>query len=57
MGPDRSRDLLQNTDLPVPEIARRVGFDDGARYVDLFSARARCSPHTFRRRAGGREAP
>ncbi len=54
---DRSRDLLQNTDLPVPEIARRVGFDDGARYVDLFSARARCSPHAFRRRAGGREAP
>jgi AraC family transcriptional regulator len=51
---DRSRDLLLKTGLSITEIARHVGFDDGERYVSLFTTRAGCSPHTFRRPARGR---
>ena len=49
---DRSRTLLATTELSVPEISERAGFDDDEFFGKLFAARVRCSPAAFRTRTG-----
>jgi transcriptional regulator GlxA family with amidase domain len=51
---DRSRDLLSTTDMSVPDIVRRVGFEDDEHYVRLFTTRERCSPQRLRSSSEGR---
>jgi AraC-like DNA-binding protein len=54
-----SRDLLERTDLPLSEIARRVGYADQASFTESFTRAMRTSPGRFRRRhvTAKREGP
>jgi AraC-like DNA-binding protein len=45
-----SRQLLLSTDLPIQEVARRVGIPDANYFSRLFLAKVRVTPRTFRER-------
>jgi LacI family transcriptional regulator len=47
---NRAKELLTRTDLPVADIATRVGFRTTGRFVANFKTIANVSPSTFRRR-------
>ncbi|HEX2285899.1 MAG TPA: helix-turn-helix transcriptional regulator, partial [Mycobacterium sp.] len=48
-----SRRLLADTDLPVAEVARRVGISDPGYFSRLFRRTHGTSPRTWRGRPGG----
>jgi LacI family transcriptional regulator len=48
---DRARRLLSETDLPIPEVARRSGFSSRERFWSIFHKREKCPPLEFRRLA------
>ena len=45
---EKSLPLLRETDLPVTEIAGRVGFSTSAYYAKVFRERMRCTPTRYR---------
>ncbi|HLL88808.1 MAG TPA: substrate-binding domain-containing protein [Tepidisphaeraceae bacterium] len=47
---DKARQLLMETDLPVPEVAAISGFGDACRFAVLFRKKVGVPPSTFRRR-------
>ncbi|MCC5831015.1 MAG: DNA-binding transcriptional regulator [Phycisphaeraceae bacterium] len=44
-----ARSLLQDTDIPVPEVARRCGFSDYTRFISVFGAFVGNSPGRYRK--------
>ncbi|WP_424211098.1 GlxA family transcriptional regulator [Streptomyces sp. BI20] len=51
---DEARRLLERTDHPVPEVARRAGFGSEVTMRQHFAARFGCSPREHRRTHAGR---
>jgi AraC-like DNA-binding protein len=49
-----AQNLLRSTDVPVGEIARRLGFLDAQHFNKRFRRVAGCSPSSFRLRGGVR---
>lgn len=49
---EKARELLMQTDLPVNEIARRVGISDTGYLIRQFSRKYQLSPDKYRRRGG-----
>ena len=45
----RARELLEETDRPVTEIAFETGFSDGAYFGKLFRKQYGCSPSHYRK--------
>ncbi|MBE6753458.1 MAG: helix-turn-helix transcriptional regulator [Ruminococcaceae bacterium] len=43
-----SQHLLKNTEIPISEIAERVGFSDSGHFTKTFKSRVRCSPSDYR---------
>jgi LacI family transcriptional regulator len=50
---ERGRRLLAQTDLSIPQVARRCGFASRERFWSIFSKYEGCSPHEYRRRHSG----
>ncbi|MFC5528206.1 helix-turn-helix transcriptional regulator [Cohnella yongneupensis] len=48
----KAKSLLGSTDLPVKEIAERVGYPDTNHFAKAFRKEASCSPTEYRLRAG-----
>lgn len=46
----RAKQLLTNTDLPVAEIASKVGIDNVSHFINLFKKREDITPHSFRKK-------
>lgn len=44
-----ARRLLQDTDIPVPEVAKRCGFGDYTRFISVFGSVAGTSPGRYRK--------
>lgn len=53
----RAQELLETTDLPVEEVARRCGFGAAATLRQRFTQRVGTSPHAYRRAFRGPGAP
>lgn len=53
----RARELLEETALPVAEIARQVGFSDAGVLRDHFRKAVGIAPKAYRARFGARSAP
>ena len=49
----KAQGLLENTELPVREIAERVGIGDAGYFIRLFKEKYRISPERYRRQGGG----
>ena len=51
----RAKELLQYSDLPVADVAERVGFDNASHFIQMFKRRTGQTPLAFRRmwRSGG----
>ena len=47
---EKIKSLLRDTDLPVGQIARRLGFEDAAYFSRFVSKHAGCSPRALRRK-------
>lgn len=47
---DQAKEMLGMTDIPVSEIASRLGFEDAYYFSRLFHAREGCPPREFRHR-------
>ncbi|MFR3482658.1 MAG: helix-turn-helix domain-containing protein [Clostridia bacterium] len=43
-----AQNLLQNTTLPVQEIARQLGYDDAHYFSNVFKAQFGVSPRAYR---------
>jgi len=53
---DHAKDILQNTQLPVAEIAKSLGYSDPAHFSRAFRRWSGLSPADFRKRQGSTEA-
>lgn len=52
----QARNLLEDTDLPIADIARRVGYRDPSNFSRLFALHVGLSPRTYRRNRRKSEA-
>lgn len=50
---ERSKDLLETTRLPVPEVAAQVGYQDRVAFGRLFKKMAGMTPAAYRQQPGG----
>ena len=50
----RAKQLLVDTDLPVPEVARHSGFRDGEHLAKVFRQLGQGTPQEYRRQFGPR---
>jgi AraC family transcriptional regulator, regulatory protein of adaptative response / methylphosphotriester-DNA alkyltransferase methyltransferase len=49
----RARELLASTDIPVAEVARRVGYRQATQFTKAFRRAYAATPSEFRARRGG----
>ena len=54
---ERSKDLLENSRLPVEAIAEQVGYQDRVAFGRLFKRLAGLTPAAYRQRQGWRHQP
>ena len=47
---DRAKELLRATDLPVSEVAYRVGMENTSYFISVFRVREGATPQQYRRR-------
>jgi len=47
---DHAKELLEDTDIPINEIGRNVGYSSGAYFCDAFKAKFGMSPSQYRKR-------